>query len=680
MAGSAELTTELEAARGAFARHEWTNAIEAFQAAERGAPLGAEGIEADGLGPEDLERLGTALWWAGRPDESNEALERAFNGFENGGQKERAAGVAMNLAYQAFRALNDAVGGGWAAQTQRLLSQLPDSPLWARATVFQIVGMLQAGEVEAGLAMADQALELARRHGDESSEAMATSFKGIGLMLSGNWREATKYIDEAAAALATGRLELRAASDIYCQTIGACRMAGDLARAGQWCDEGERWMVRNGAGGFPGVCRVHRAELKMLHGKWAEAEQEARQASELLARFKLLDGVGFAQYQVGEIRRRMGDLDGAAEAFDIAYEHGHDAQPGLALLQLERGEVDDARRSLGRALAKTAEGKGEGAAGRGANDTSMRARLLPAQVELAIATGDLDAARAAVEELESIATDFGRPLFQAGALTARGELLLGEQKAPEASPVLDQSWRLWQTNDLPYEAAIARLHYAEALAAEGDESTAKRDIRAARGVLEKLGATREVARADRLLGEDAASAGSTAGAGAKVTRSFMFTDIVTSTDLVAAMGDDAWGELLRWHNRELRDAIDRHHGLVVSDTGDGFFAAFERAGDAIEGAVDIQRRLARHRREHGFAPGVRIGVHTAEAIREGGNYRGNGVHVAARVGAAAARAEILASESTLAAAGQLKFHLSEPRSLQLKGVKDPVVVRAVAWQ
>jgi class 3 adenylate cyclase len=160
----------------------------------------------------------------------------------------------------------------------------------------------------------------------------------------------------------------------------------------------------------------------------------------------------------------------------------------------------------------------------------------------------------------------------------------------------------------------------------------------------------------------------------------MFTDIVTSTDLVAAMGDDAWLELLRWHARELRDAIDRHAGVVVSDTGDGYFAAFERPGDAIEAAVDIQRRLARHRREHGFAPWVRIGLHTAEAIREGGNYRGTGVHVAARIGAAAGREEILASESVTAGAGPGKFQLSDPRTLQLKGVREPVAVREVAWR
>jgi class 3 adenylate cyclase len=160
----------------------------------------------------------------------------------------------------------------------------------------------------------------------------------------------------------------------------------------------------------------------------------------------------------------------------------------------------------------------------------------------------------------------------------------------------------------------------------------------------------------------------------------MFTDIVTSTDLVGLIGDDAWAELLRWHDRELRDAFGKHHGVVIDHTGDGLFVAFERAGDAIDAGVEVQRRLSRHRRDHGFAPWVRIGIHTAEAIHEAGNYRGGGVHVAARVGAAATREEVLVSAATIDAAKQVRFALADTRPVQLKGVKEPVEVRAVDWR
>ncbi|HEU4673604.1 MAG TPA: adenylate/guanylate cyclase domain-containing protein, partial [Candidatus Limnocylindrales bacterium] len=477
-------------------------------------------------------------------------------------------------------------------------------------------------------------------------------------------------IDEAAAAATSGQLDIRFASDIFCTTIAACRSLGDLARAGQWTNETERWMVRNGVAGYPGICRIHRAELKMLRGQWPEAEQEARQACDELERFGLLDSIGWGHYQIGEVRLRMGDLDAAGEAFDRAYEYGHDAQPGLALLQLARGEVAEAGRSIGRALEATS------VTGNLA-DRARRGQLLPAQVDIALAAGDLATAGRAVDELESIAGDFDRPLFQANALTARGELLLDEDRPADASPILGQSWRLWQSTNLPYESARARVRYAQALMAEGDVAAARRDLGGARATFERLGATRDVRAIEALLGGDEPTR---AEPPRRATRTFMFTDIVTSTDLVGLLGDEAWGALLRWHDRELRSAIARHGGVEVGHTGDGFFAAFERPADGVEAAIDIQRRLVRHRREHGFAPWIRIGLHTAEAMRDGTNYRGRGVHLAARVGAAAEREEILVSSAVVEGLGAGRFSLSGPRTLALKGIREPVEVRSIDWR
>ncbi|HEV8280643.1 MAG TPA: adenylate/guanylate cyclase domain-containing protein [Candidatus Limnocylindrales bacterium] len=650
----------VELGRDAMDRHAWTEAMEVFLAADQDG----------GLEPADLELLGAAAWWAGRPDEANEALERAFTGHNEAGRSREAAWVAMLLAYQAFRRRLESIGAGWLARAERLLETEPESAVHARLAVFHSLGSMMAGRMDEGIALADRAMELARKHDDPSAMFMAMSFKGMAEVFTGNWQTGLALIDEAATAASSGQLDLRVASDIYCNTIAACRNVGDFQRARQWADEGERWMKRQSVGGYPGICRVHRAELKMLRGLWPEAEQEARQACEELERFGLLDSIGWAHYQVGEVRLRMGDLDGAAEAFERAYEYGHDAQPGLAVLQLARGETDEAARSIARALAMAAGSDGPA-------HRAMRARLLPAQIDIALAAGDLDTAGQAVDELESIAADFQRPVFEAGALTGRGELLLGESRPSEASPILGRSWRLWQETDLPYESAQARLHYAEALAAEGDQESARRDLRAARSVFERLGATLDLQRVDALLGDEARSS---ASASQRITKTFMFTDIVTSTDLIGLIGDDAWAELLRWHDRELRSALAQHRGEEVNHTGDGFFVAFERAIDGLECAVDIQRRLARHRHEHGFAPSVRIGLHRSEATRQGRDYRGRGVHVAARIGAAAASAEILVSNAALSDISSARFTLSDPRQLTLKGVDEPVEVRSVDWR
>ena len=651
----------LEVGRDAASRRAWPEAVEALTQADR----------AEGLSPDDLELLGNASWWAGRPDDATEAMERAFAGYEAAGRAEDAARVAIYMAYQASRAMAFAVAGGWAAQANRLLEAFPDSPLHAWEGVFAAAGDMDQGRIESGLEHADRTMAMARDLGNNEALYIAMAFKGMGDVIAGRWKEGMALLDEASATAMSGNLELRAASDILCITIGACRNLGDLERAAQWADASERWMRRNGAGGYPGICRVHRAELKMLHGRWSEAEQDARQASDELQRFHLLDAVGMAHNAIGDVRLRMGDLDGAAEAFDQAYEFGHDAQPGLAKLQFANGQIDEAQRSIARALA-VATGDG------GFTDRAARGRLLPTQVEIALARGDLDVARAAVEELEVIAADFDRPLHTAGALTARGELLLGEQRPVEASPILGKSWRLWQTTDLPYEAAQARLRYAEALTAEGDADGAKRDLLAARKVFDSLGATRDLRRVDAILEAD--GPGAAPAPAATVTKTFMFTDIVTSTDLVELIGDAAWEEMLSWHDRELRKAFAKARGDEVNHTGDGFFVAFDRARDGIDCAVDIQRRLARHRREHGFAPWVRIGLHSAEATRRGSDYSGRGVHIAARVGAAAGRDEILATASVTTASNESTYALSEPRELELKGVRGTVEVRAVDWR
>ncbi len=656
------MIASLEIGRDAVRRHAWDEGVDALRAADREDPLA----------PDDLELLGTASLWAGRPDEASDALERAFEAYRVDGRDEAAAGVALWLAYHAFRRLAGAIGGGWLAQAKRLLDALPESSLHAFVGLIEGQGELMAGHIESGIARLDESMRVARERGSSDALYVAMGMKGLALVMSGRWQDGLAALDEAAAAAGAGGLDLRCASDIYCMTIAACRDVGDLERAAQWTDESERWMHGQGVGGYPGICRVHRAELKMLHGQWPEAEHEARQACDELQRFGLLEGVGFAYNAIGEIRLRMGDLDGASEAFDRAYEYGHDAQPGIALLLLARGQIEEARRSIDRAL-EAVSGSG------GLADRPARGRLLPALVEIALASGDLPAVGAAVDELEEIAADYERPLFRAGALTARGELLLGEDKPSEASPILGRSWRLWQTTDLPYEAAKARLHYAEALAAQGDAASARRDLSAVRAVFERLGAALDLQHVDRLLGGVSGAAAAPRPAD-RLMRTFMFTDIVTSTDLVGVIGDEAWSELLGWHDRELRAAIAQHHGDVVSHTGDGFFVAFERSSDAIDGAIDIQRRLARHRRDHGFAPFVRIGLHMAEATRRGTDYTGRGVHIAARVGAAAARDEILATSPVVADLGPGRVSLSDPRQLTLKGVAEPIEARTVEWR
>jgi len=168
-----------------------------------------------------------------------------------------------------------------------------------------------------------------------------------------------------------------------------------------------------------------------------------------------------------------------------------------------------------------------------------------------------------------------------------------------------------------------------------------------------------------------------AGPSRRVLKTFMFTDIVGSTNLVEVLGDEAWETLLRWHDNTLREIFSAHAGEEVSSTGDGFFVGFDSPDLALATAVAIQRRLAEHRAKNGFAPQVRIGLHASDATQAGGSFSGKGVHEAARIAALASGGEILASVSTVA---DSSVPTSAPRSVMLKGLSEPMDVVAVEWR
>jgi len=162
----------------------------------------------------------------------------------------------------------------------------------------------------------------------------------------------------------------------------------------------------------------------------------------------------------------------------------------------------------------------------------------------------------------------------------------------------------------------------------------------------------------------------------RVLKTFMFTDVVGSTALVEAMGDEAWDTLLRWHDSTLREVFSANGGKEISTTGDGFFVGFDSPEQAVAAAIAIQRRLAEQRAKQGFAPQVRIGVHATDARQVGEDFRGKGVHEAARIAALAGAGEIIASTSTV---GSMPG-LSEPRTVELKGISEPVEIVTVGWR
>jgi class 3 adenylate cyclase len=301
-----------------------------------------------------------------------------------------------------------------------------------------------------------------------------------------------------------------------------------------------------------------------------------------------------------------------------------------------------------------------------------RARLLPAQIEILLAGGDVAKARAALDELSAIVDEYPAPALDAGRQLAAGRVLLAEGDAEAAARALRAAVRGWRDVGAPYETARARAVLAEALL-ERDEDDAILELRAALEEFRRLGAAVETASAEQRLN----AIEERRRAPQQVRMTFMFTDIVGSTRLAEALGNSAWERLLRWHDDTLRKLIGDGGGEVVNSTGDGFFAGFASPRGGVECAVAIQRALRTHQESIGFAPPIRIGLHTAEANRRGIDYSGIGVHVAARVGALAEAGEILATEETLREAGIPPA--TEPREVTVKGVSTPLSIAQVAW-
>ena len=164
----------------------------------------------------------------------------------------------------------------------------------------------------------------------------------------------------------------------------------------------------------------------------------------------------------------------------------------------------------------------------------------------------------------------------------------------------------------------------------------------------------------------------------RVVKTFMFTDIERSTNLAEAIGDEAWSGLLRWHDETLRSLFAAHQGEEVGATGDGFFVGFDGPDAAVLCAVAIQRRLADQRKQHGFAPRVRIGLHASGADQEGNTFRGKGVHEAARIAALADGDEILASKTTVGSSSP--YPSSEPRTVELRGISEPIEIVSIEWR
>jgi tetratricopeptide (TPR) repeat protein len=254
-------SAQIEAGRRDLEQHAWGSAYAAFRQADVSGPLE----------PDALEQLGEAAWWLGRLDEVIAAFERAYAAYQAAGRRRDAARVALRLSAEFGHKREHAVASGWLSRGERLLADEPEAAEHARLARARFARAFGRGDHEEALRHAETTYAIGERLGDPDLLALGLHDRGRALVARGDVAQGMALIDEATVAAVGGELSPHATAFIYCNTIETCRNLADYGRAAEWTDAAKRWCERQAIAGFPGICRVRRAEIVRLRGAWPEA-------------------------------------------------------------------------------------------------------------------------------------------------------------------------------------------------------------------------------------------------------------------------------------------------------------------------------------------------------------------------------------------------------------------------
>ena len=432
--------------------------------------------------PAELPLLAEVAYAAGHLDVTIEAWERAHALGVEAGDPVAAAGAAVRVAMHLL--LDTALMApvrGWLARAERLLEGQQDTPAHAWLAVVRTYERMLIGDVQGARQWSERAIEVGAKH-DAAACAVGRVAGARLRILDGDVAEGLALLDEVGVAAISGDLDALSTGIVYCELVCALQGLAQYDVAEEWTEAMERWCRTNAIGSLHGRCRVHRAEILRLRGACDDAEREAMVACEELRPY-LRREMGWPLSELGRIRLRKGDVDGAEEALLAAHRAGWEPQPGLALVCLARGDVAAAAAAIRDALERPSRVPSKELP----PDTELqRAPLLDAQVEIEIAGGDLDRARAAAGELERVAARFQSKALVAGGDVGPGTGAARGGRRGGGGTALLGSGALWNEIGAPYEAAIARMVHAEALRAGGSEEHAVLELRAARAVLDRI--------------------------------------------------------------------------------------------------------------------------------------------------------------------------------------------------
>ncbi len=471
--GAREQLTEGAAA---LERGDWPAARAALESALEAGESGESG--------EALDGLGLALWFLGHVAEGIATRERAFDAYVRAHRCDEAAQMAVWVSHQHLGAGRASAARGWLQRADRALEGLDRCA--GRGWV-AVERARHADTMDARIAHAREAMQIAREFGADDLEVFALSVLGSAEVSAGRREEGVRLLEEAMAAASAGRVRnVHTLAEAYCNLITACTNAGDWELATEWCQVVDGFAHTHETAPLLGACRTIHADVLIATGRWPEADRALQSALQVHARY-LPHMAAPTVASLAELRVRQGRLHDAEQLLAGREEHPASLR-ALALLRIAEHEPDAAAALLERGLS--------------ANDgDAMRAtQLLAPLVDARLARGDLDGARAATEELAALAQLSGIRLVAARAGLAAARVALAGGRPADAMEPAGRALAAFGAMAMPLDAGEARIELARAAASQSP-ALAVDEARTALATFRELGALRAMDVAAGLLRE-----------------------------------------------------------------------------------------------------------------------------------------------------------------------------------
>ena len=379
----------------ALAAGDWEAARGAFESA-----LSSEEF------PEALDGLGRALWWLRESEQAVVYRERAYSGFRRDGELARAARIALWLSREyALVWGNEAAARGWLARAERLLTDVAPG---ADQGWLALARSERVREPEESARLAAAALDVAVETRDVDLELRALAQLGFVEVSQGQIEEGLARLDEAMAAVTGGEAAtLETFADVSCTLMLACERADDDERPKQWAQVFEAFARKYDHVALLAFCRTCCADVYQANGRIDAAE------AELLGALRELEEAGHQARcvhpaaRLAEIRVLQGRFE-EAEQFLSGFDGEPEVVQAAVALRLARGEPEAAAALLEQRLDELGR------------SNLLAAQLLAQLVEARVAEGDLEAARAAADDLGEVAPASGRDRAEALAALSSG--------------------------------------------------------------------------------------------------------------------------------------------------------------------------------------------------------------------------------------------------------------------